>query len=62
MTADLAEEINKMADKYGVWPSDLVRYLLTNAMTMHRIGKLEIPTRPAGPPNKIDWGQNRGQG
>jgi hypothetical protein len=61
VTADLAEEINKIASQYGVWPSDLVRYLLTCAIAMHNAGRLTIPTCPAGRPNRIDWGQNRGQ-
>jgi len=60
VTPELAERVSTMAEAQGIYPSDLVRFLLIVALDLVDTGELEIPTRPAGPPNRVDWDRVHG--
>ena len=54
VTPELARRVNATAEEHGLWPSDLVRFLLTAALDQLDRGTLEIPTCSI-PPNCVDW-------
>jgi hypothetical protein len=61
VTPELAEWINETAAACGLHASDLVCFLLTVGLDQVEAGKLRIPMRPAGPPNRVDWARVTGK-
>jgi hypothetical protein len=57
VTESLAARVNETAKNLGLYPSDLVRFLLTVGLDNLDVGALEIPTVPRGAPFRVDWGR-----
>jgi hypothetical protein len=55
MTPALAERVNATAAELGLYPSDLVRFLLTMALDELDAGRLALPRRSRGCPYEVDW-------
>jgi hypothetical protein len=51
----LASKVKAVAQREGVWDSDLVAFLLRDGLARLEAGELEIPKRPAARPFRIAW-------